>query len=86
MSTEANSEKEREDGWGARLGRGLIRWRWAVIALSLALVVGIGSGARKLYMKNDYRVFFGEDNPQLNSFEALQAIYTKDDNILFVFD
>ena len=49
-------------------------------------MLGVGSGARKIYMKNDYRVFFGEDNPQLKSFEALQAIYTKDDNILFVLE
>ena len=32
----------------------------------------------------NYRVFFGKDNPQLKTFEALQDIYTKNDNILFV--
>lgn len=68
----------------ARFGEWVIRWRWFVLVASMALMVLIGAGARKIYMKNDYRVFFGKNNPQLQSFEALQAIYTKDDNILFV--
>ena len=33
---------------------------------------------------SDYRVFFSEENPQLNAFNALQDKYTKDDNILIV--
>ena len=33
---------------------------------------------------NDYRVFFSEDNPDLNAFEAVENIYTKNDNLLFV--
>jgi predicted RND superfamily exporter protein/outer membrane lipoprotein-sorting protein len=41
-------------------------------------------GGSKLYFQNDYRIFFSEDNPQLQSFEALQKIYTKDDSVLIV--
>ncbi len=33
---------------------------------------------------NDYRMFFGEDNPQLLAFEKMQATYNKNDNVLFV--
>ena len=33
-------------------------------------------------MNSDYRVFFSKDNPQVAAFDALQAMYTKDDNIL----
>ncbi len=86
MSDLEKQEEALEDGWGAPFGRWVIRWRWLVLLVSLAIVVGVGSGARKLGMKNDYRIFFGDDNPQLKSFEALQAIYTKDDNILFVLE
>ena len=62
----------------------LFRWRWPVLLLVLAVGVLAASGARKIEFKNDYRYFFREDNPQLTAFEALQNIYTKSDNILFV--
>ena len=56
-----------------------------MIALSIVAVGVIGSGAPNLMpFSNDYRVFFSDDNPQLNAFENLQNTYTKDDNILFV--
>ena len=42
------------------------------------------SGASRLQFIDEYRVFFGEDNPQLRAFDAVQDIYTKNDNILFV--
>ncbi len=35
-------------------------------------------------MSNDYRYFFGEENPQRVAFERLQDVYSKDDNILFI--
>jgi len=63
----------------------ILKWRYLVILLSLALVGVIGSGAPNLLpFSNDYRVFFSKDNPQLNAFENLQDTYTKDDNVMFV--
>ena len=62
----------------------IIRWRWPVVIGTLVLTMFIASGARFLRFDTNYRVFFGEDNPQLKTFEALQDIYTKNDNILFV--
>lgn len=41
-------------------------------------------GAQKLVFKNDYRVFFSEENPQLTAFEAMQNTYAKSDNVSFV--
>ena len=38
----------------------------------------------KLEFKNDYRVFFSPENPQLTAYDKFQKIYTKDDNILLV--
>ena len=66
------------------LGRWIIRWRWAIIIATIAIVIAAGSGAKRIEFNNDYRVFFSKENPQLLSFEALQNIYTKDDNIQFV--
>ncbi len=62
----------------------VIRWRWAVIALTLLTVFAAGSGAPRLEFANNYRVFFSDENPELNAFEEFQNTYTKNDNIMFV--
>ncbi len=78
MSTDNNNSPV------ARYARWVIRWRFPVLLGSLAVVVAAASGGRYLRFSDDYRDFFGEDNPQLAAFEALQNIYTKNDNILIV--
>ncbi len=67
-----------------RFGRWVLRWRWPIIAATLALVGAAGAGLGRIEMKNDYRVFFSEDNPQLAAYEAIRNTYTKDDNVIFV--
>ena len=62
----------------------IIRWRYVVVLLTLATVMVIGYGAQKLSFSNDYRMFFGTDNPQLLAFEKMQNTFNKNDNILFV--
>ncbi len=62
----------------------IIKRPWLTVVLVLILVAAAGSGVRKLAFKNDYRMFFSKENPQLQAFEALQNTYTKNDNILFV--
>ena len=56
---------------------------WVILAC-ITLVVFAGAGAQNLVFKNDYRVFFGEENPQLTAFESMQKIYNKTDNVAFV--
>lgn len=64
--------------------RWVVKWRWPIV-FATVLLVGLGaSGGRLLAFRNDYKVFFGEDNPQLNDFEAMQKIYTQPDNVLIV--
>ncbi len=65
-------------------GKWLIRWRYPVLLLGIILVATAASGIRLIHFNTDYRVFFGEENPQLQAFEELQNTYTKTDNILFV--
>lgn len=67
-----------------RLAEWTIKWRWAVIGLSILIAMSIGSGAQYVGFNSDYRVFFSDENPQLQAFNALQDKYTKDDNILIV--
>jgi len=62
----------------------IIRWRYVVVLLTIALVMIVGYGAQKLSFSNDYRMFFGPDNPQLLAFEKMQNTFNKNDNILFV--
>ncbi|MDJ0956371.1 MAG: MMPL family transporter [Arenicellales bacterium] len=69
---------------GERLANWVIKWRFAIVAVTLALVVAAGSGARFLLFDTDYRIWFSEDNPQLQAFETIQNTYTKYDNLLFV--
>ena len=64
--------------------RRVLAYRWWVIAATVLIVAALGSGGRLITFSNDYRMFFGEDNPQLQAFEALQDTYTKNDNVLFV--
>jgi hypothetical protein len=67
-----------------RFSRWVVRWRWPVVIASLVLAALAGSGAKGLFFDTSYTAFFGGDNPQLTAYEALQEIYTKNDNILFV--
>ncbi|MEM8934192.1 MAG: MMPL family transporter, partial [Acidobacteriota bacterium] len=68
----------------ARFAESILRHRWAVIFATVLAVIGLATGAGRLGFNDDYRLFFGPDNPQLQAFEALQKVYTKNDNILFV--
>lgn len=65
-----------------RLADLLIRHRHACLLLVLLMVGVAGYGARFLAVSIDYRTYFGPDNPQLRSFNALQDQYARDDNIL----
>lgn len=67
---------------GQRLGTWILRYRWAILALSLGLVAAAMTGAGRLRFSDDYRAFFSSSNPQLESYEAIQNIYTRADNIL----
>lgn len=55
-----------------------------VLLISIILVVASAAGAKNLVFKSDYRVFFSEENPQLTSFEDMQKIYSKSDNVAFI--
>ncbi len=67
-----------------RLADFVVRWRFAVIAITLMLVFVAGAGMPKLQFANNYRIFFSDENPDLVAFEDFQNIYTKNDNIMFV--
>ncbi len=64
----------------------ILNHRFKILIFILGLILVSSSGAQFLYFDNDYRTFFGKDNPQLKAFEQLQKTYTKIDNINFAID
>lgn len=64
--------------------RWIIRWKYLVVLASIAVVYAAAYGGQFLGFSNDYRMFFGDDNPQLIAFEKMQKTFNKNDNILFV--
>ena len=69
-----------------RYARWVVKWRWLVLVSVLALSLLATAGARRLGFIDEYRVFFGPDNPQLLAFDAVEAIYTNNDNILMILE
>ncbi|MBU2572230.1 MAG: MMPL family transporter [Gammaproteobacteria bacterium] len=59
---------------------------WKIIFVMIGLVAACASGIIKLDFKSDYRVFFSDDNPQLQAFNSIQETYNKSDNVLFVIE
>jgi hypothetical protein len=55
-----------------------------VILVCITFMMVAGIGVQKLEFKNDYRVFFSDENPQLTAFESMQKVYNKSDNVSFV--
>ena len=76
--------RDPKDAWIISYAHWVIRWRWAVLLGCVLLAATLASGGRFLSFSTDYRAFFGKENPQLQAFESLQQVYTKDDNILIV--
>jgi predicted RND superfamily exporter protein len=68
----------------ASVGNGVIKHRWLIIIITILMVVASGYGARFLTFNNDNRIFFSEENPQLQALEALENTYNSTNNVLFV--
>lgn len=68
----------------ARLAAWLVQWRVALfVGCTLVLLTTLG-GARSLWFESSYRIFFKADNPQLLAHDAIEAAYTKADNVAFI--
>ena len=84
MNHPPNSQDPRS--FATRLADWTIQWRWPILLASIALAFVAGMGGQNLAFNDDYHVFFSEENPQLQAFDALQAKYTKDDNVFLVIE
>ncbi len=59
-----------------------IKRPWLAVFLVLLVTVLFSWGAKNLYFRGDFRIFFSADNPQMQAFERMQAQFNKSDNIL----
>ena len=59
----------------------ILRFRYLVVPLMIVLVLGLVTQAQHLTFGNNYRVFFSQENPELQAFEEFQNTYTKNDNV-----
>ncbi len=60
----------------------ILRHRWLVVALAVLVVLITGAGGRFIKTTNDYRIMFGENNPQLAAFNALEKTFSTSDTAL----
>ncbi|NTS76836.1 MMPL family transporter [Catenovulum sp. SM1970] len=54
------------------------------ILCCILIVAGLGYGTSYLTFRGDYKVFFGDNNPQLQGFEEMQKTFNKNDNVSIV--
>ncbi len=66
----------------AQFGYWVLRHRTLIILFSLAILSMGFVGIQKLTFTTDYRVFFSDDNPELLAFEAMENVFSKNDNVL----
>lgn len=65
-------------------GYWIIRYRWLVIATTVAVSLVLVFGLQFLRFSTDNRVFLSEENPQYQAFKALEDTYAKTYNVLFM--
>ena len=58
-----------------RFVRVVLHHRWLVVILAVLLVFLAAGGIRLVVITSDYRMMFGENNPQLAAFDALERDY-----------
>jgi len=58
----------------------VIKKPWLMLLLSVIFFVTATMGAQSLYFRGDYKVFFGDQNPQLMAFEKMQKVFSKNEN------
>ncbi|HDY7578665.1 TPA: MMPL family transporter [Vibrio vulnificus] len=56
---------------------------WTII-ISLMAIVATAMGAKNLYFRGDYNIFFDGSNAQLQAFDEIQTTFAKTDNIALV--
>ena len=59
-----------------RYAAAVLGYRWLVVLFASLIMLIMSGGARFLTVTSDYRTLFGEDNPHLAAFDALENTYS----------
>nr|VFK51966.1 MAG: hypothetical protein BECKTUN1418D_GA0071000_101318 [Candidatus Kentron sp. TUN] len=62
----------------------IVQHRWRFLVFALLMIPALAAGILNLRFSGNYRVFFSEDNPQLQAFDNLEKTYTQDNNLIFL--
>ena len=54
----------------------VLRYRWRVVVVATLAMLAMAAGLPHVVVKNEHRVLFGEGNPQLAAFDALENTYS----------
>jgi len=65
-------------------GPWVVRYRWVILALALAVVTFCAAGLPHLTINNNTRAFFGQHNPQYQALQAFEKTYRNEQNVLLV--
>ena len=60
----------------------VLNYRWLVAGFATLVMLGLTAGVQFITTTNDYRIMFGEDNPQLAAFDALENTYSASNRAL----
>ncbi|EID0061232.1 MMPL family transporter [Vibrio vulnificus] len=60
------------------------RFSFWILIISLMAIVATAMGAKNLYFRGDYNIFFDGSNAQLQAFDEIQTTFAKTDNIALV--
>ena len=69
---------------GRRTAELSIRFRWLLLSLCVLASMAFGMAAGNLQFAGDYRVFFGDNNPDFIASQNAEATFGKPDNVAFV--
>jgi len=72
------------DSFGLRYTTFVTTRPWLVTTSCLLVVLMLVAGSSKLTTNNDFRAFFGADNPELAALEDFEARYERQQNVLMV--
>ncbi len=75
---------EKQNGFMGAYTEWIFHFRWPVIVVSILAIAMLSTGARHLKLNQNYRVFFGENDPHLIAFDDLEDVYVQMDNSVFM--
>ena len=60
----------------------ILRRPWAAVAVAAVVMAAMTTGVRHITVTNDYRILFGENNPEFAAYDALESTYAESNKAL----